>query len=291
MKIDIRPGKYIVAVSGGVDSMVLLHALAQMAGDAGFELELVVAHFEHGIREDSIKDQALVEATARAYGLPYVYERGFLGARASEAQAREARYAFLRKVRAGQGADAIVTAHHQDDVVETAIINMIRGTSSRGLSALKSAGDIVRPLLGATKGELLAYAAEHTVHWREDSTNQDTRYLRNYIRLQLLPKLTPAGREAFLHAVASAADLNQQIDSLLLPHIKSERMDRRWFIQLPHMVAREAMAAWLRQFGVAFDRKAIERLVVFGKTAQPGKLASVDAKHSLQASKEHIILL
>jgi tRNA(Ile)-lysidine synthase len=193
-------------------------------------------------------------------------------------------------VRVEQGADAIITAHHQDDMVETAVINMIRGTGSRGLSALKSAGDIVRPLLGITKGELLAYAAEHNLQWREDSTNQDERYLRNYIRLQLLPKLTPAGREALLHAVMSAADLNQQIDGLLSPHIKSEHMDRYWFIQLPHAVAREAMAAWLRQFNATFDRKAIERLVVFGKTAQSGKLASVDGRHSLQASKEHIIL-
>ncbi len=291
MKIAIRPGKYVVAVSGGVDSMTLLHALVQLAGHEGFELELIVAHFDHGIREDSHDDQRLVAGTARRYGLPYIYEQGQLGPGASEARAREARYAFLRRVKAEQGADAIVTAHHQDDVLETAIINMIRGTGSRGLSSLRSAGEVVRPLLDITKAELLQYAAVHNVLWREDSTNSNERYLRNYVRRQLVPRLSTEGKQAFLHAITHAAALNETIDNALAPHISGAEINRRWLVQLPHAVSREVMAAWLRRHGAAFDRKAVERLVVFAKTARPGKVASVDASHQLNASKECVVIV
>lgn len=291
MKIDIRPGTYVVAVSGGVDSMVLLHALHRLANEAGFELRLVVAHFDHGIREDSCEDRRLVEQAAHAYGLSYIYEHGHLGAGASEAQAREARYAFLRRVRAGQGADAIMTAHHQDDVLETIIINMVRGTGSRGLSSLRSDREVVRPLLHLTKQELREYAVRHEVTCREDSTNQDEHYLRNYIRRQVMPKLGQAERVRLLAASRQAAMVNAEIERLLAPHTATARLNRQWFIGLPHAVAREAMAVWLRRHGIGFDRKAVERLVVFAKTARPGKTADVNKMHRLQANRQTINIM
>src|SRR5260221_102633 len=128
MELNVNPGKYIVAVSGGVDSMALLDMLVVLPG-----LELVVAHFERGIRADSDQDRQLVAATAARYGLPFVFMRGNLGAGVSEAAARTARYAFLGRVRGAHNAGAIITAHHQDDVIETALINLVRGTGSRGL--------------------------------------------------------------------------------------------------------------------------------------------------------------
>src|SRR6185436_20114617 len=127
MKISVRPGKYVVAVSGGVDSMVLLDLLRQKP-----KLELVVAHFDHGIREDSAQDRKLVQRIAKAYGLPFVHAKGNLGPKAGEALAREARYAFLRQVQADHDAKAIITAHHQDDMLKTAIMNLLRGTGRRG---------------------------------------------------------------------------------------------------------------------------------------------------------------
>src|SRR5438309_11792005 len=99
MELQIMPGKYVLAVSGGVDSMVLLDLLAAQPG-----IELIVAHFDHGIREDADADRQLVEAAATRYGLPFVAARGQLGAQASEATAREARYRFLQQVRQEQGA-------------------------------------------------------------------------------------------------------------------------------------------------------------------------------------------
>jgi tRNA(Ile)-lysidine synthetase-like protein len=280
------PGTFVVAVSGGVDSMVLLDLLTRIGG-----MELVVAHFEHGIRDDSVEDLRHVEAAAGRYGLPFVYARGNLGKNASEVAAREARYAFLHKVRCDRSAQAIVTAHHQGDLVETALINLARGTGRQGLSALKSTDTVIRPLLGHTKQQLIDYATANNITWREDSTNSDERYLRNYLRRRVLPAMTPEQHEQLLRHIYMARHLNDKIDTILRPMIQQGWLDRQWFIMLPHDVSMEVMAAWLRHHQAAFDRRMVERLVRFAKTALPGKRLDVDKKNVLQAGKEHITLL
>ncbi len=141
MKELLIPGKYIVAVSGGIDSVSLLHALT-----SDKSLHLIVAHFDHGIRDDSALDAKFVANLARELGLSFVTQRVKLGFEASEAVARKHRYKFLHRACIENNADAIVTAHHQDDVIETAIINTLRGTKRRGLISLKSTELIKRPL-------------------------------------------------------------------------------------------------------------------------------------------------
>ena len=140
MKAELKPGKYVLAVSGGVDSIVLLDLLAK-------EIErdnLVVAHFDHGIRQGSATNREFVEGLAKNYGLEFFYEEGELGAKASEALARTKRYEFLNKIKKQTESDAIITAHHQDDVLETIIINLLRGTGRKGLSSLKNHPELVR---------------------------------------------------------------------------------------------------------------------------------------------------
>ncbi len=290
MDVELKPGKYVVAVSGGVDSMVLLDVLRQLPG-----VDLVVAHFEHGIREDSDEDRKLVEAAAQKYGLPFVYEHGQLGPGASESVARDARYVFLRRVQQEQNAVAIVTAHHQGDVLETAILNMLRGTGRKGLSSLATTDGLVRPLLHASKQDILAYATTHHIVWHEDSTNASDVYLRNYIRHHIIPKLTPAERERLLGYIQKAQATNPVIDELLAAglgtHQTAEGLDRRWFVMLPYDVSCEVMATWLRQQGIReFDRKAIERLVVGAKTALPGKTLNVNAGCFLKVGKANLQL-
>jgi len=290
MKAQLTPGKYVVAVSGGVDSMVLLDLLHGLP-----DVELVVAHFEHGIRKDSDEDRKLVEAAAKKYGLPFVFARGNLGAGVSEATARTVRYNFLRQVQKEQNAQAIITAHHQDDVLETAIFNLMRGTGRKGLSALQSTENLTRPLLHIYKDEILAYAREHHIKWREDSTNNDETYKRNFIRRQIMPRLNPQQKAALAAFVSRAQTSNAAIDAMLDELIKSggATMGRQWFIMLPHQVSREVMAAWLRAHDVRdFDRPLIERLVIAAKVALPGKLIDVNAdlvlhvqKHSLELRK------
>lgn len=285
MNLDVKPGRYIVAVSGGVDSMVLLDILRQLTG-----VELVVAHFDHGIRPDSAEDRRLVEQVATGYDLQFVYANGKLGAKTSEATARTARYEFLQAERTKARAGAIITAHHQDDVLETAIINMLRGTGRKGLSSLGSNKEILRPLLGLNKQQLRDYAAEHNLQWREDSTNQDTTYLRNYIRLNLLASMSAEDKQKLLSHVNTASLLNQDIDQLLQGQLQSDVIDRQWFISLPHVVAREVMAGWLRNHSQTFDSKNIEKLVVSAKTLAPGKQASVTKKTNLIVSKDRLAL-
>jgi tRNA(Ile)-lysidine synthetase-like protein len=285
MLAKIKPGKYVVAVSGGVDSMVLLDVLAKQP-----DMELVVAHFEHGVREDSDQDRLLVEKAAASYAVPFVFERGHLGTGVSEARAREARYAFLRKVKEEQGADAIVTAHHQDDVIETAILNVIRGTGRKGLSSLRSTEEIIRPLLNIPKKKILMYAHEHNVTWHEDSTNLGDDYARNYIRHKVIPKLGDLGEEKFYAHIERVSELNPDIDNLLLQdvqaHSTADGLSRSWFALLPYGISCEVMAAWLRGAGIrGFDRGMIERLTVAAKVAQPGKMADINAEHLLKVGK------
>jgi tRNA(Ile)-lysidine synthase len=169
--------KYVLAVSGGVDSIVLLDLLVRQS-----DIEIIVAHFDHGIRDDSAKDALFVANLARKYNLPFETRREELGKNVSEETARSRRYEFLRAVARKYNA-RLVTAHHADDVVETISINLYRGTGWRGLAAMDS--DIARPLTKITKAEIIDYANQNKLDWREDSTNSNDDYLRNRIRRRL----------------------------------------------------------------------------------------------------------
>ncbi len=244
--------------------------------------KLIVAHLDHGIRPDSVDDRRLVQATARSYGLPFVYHESRLGPAASEAEAREARYDFLRKTETAAGARAIITAHHQDDVLETAIINILRGSGRKGLTALSGRPGLARPLLGVPKQDIVAYARSHDLRWLEDSTNSDEAYLRNYVRRRLMPRFDTAGRARFREIIDGLGRTNQELDNALVNQLHMQAaagtIDRQWFNHLPHSVAREVMAAWLRAHQAAgFDSKTLERLVVSAKTAAAGKVFPVQA--------------
>ncbi len=285
----LEAGSYVVAVSGGVDSMALLHMLKHQPG-----LNLVVTHFDHGIREDSKLDRQLVQQVAEDYKLPFVYGEGHLGKQASEAAAREARYAFLQRIREFSKARAIVTAHHQDDAVETAVINWIRGTGRRGYTALGSQGNILRPLLDVPKQELINYARSNKLQWREDSTNKDSKYLRNLIRHKVLPQLTARQRADMVKTLQHLRGLNDQIDQKLVHFLHTqptrERINRHWFIMLPHGVAVEVMAMWLRLNNCAFDTKLLGRLVAGAKTLAIGKQMDIDKNHRIKIGQSNLAL-
>jgi tRNA(Ile)-lysidine synthase len=285
-----KNGKYVVAVSGGVDSVSLLHALKDLSG-----VDIVVAHFDHGIRQDSRADREFVQKLAGEYDLPFVYDEGRLGAAAGEAQARAARYEFLREVLKDTCSEAIVTAHHRDDVLETAVINLLRGSGRKGLTALGSNAGIERPLLGVPKSEVIAYAQKHGLQWREDSTNQDVDYLRNYVRHRMLPRFDETARGRLREIISGLRGTNDEIDSLLMSQLSMQpaaaKLNRDWFIQLPHAVARETMAAWLRNNSLRdFDSKTLERLVVAAKTAAPGKTFDVLRGATLAISTHDLAL-
>ncbi len=290
MNVNVVDGKYIVAVSGGVDSMVLLDILSSRPN-----LTLIAAHFNHGIREDSDEDEKLVVATAVSKGLQVEVGTARLGRGASEGQAREARYKFLCNLQKKHRALAIITAHHQDDLIETALINILRGTKHKGLVSIMRNPSIIRPLLPFTKKEILNYAQTHKIIWREDSTNNDTAYLRNYIRKQITPKLSNSQRNKLLREVNSLSDNLDEQDKIVEDISRkinlAGKINRQEFILLPDNVSKTLMAFWLRAHGAGdFDKKTVERLTIAIKTAKPGTKHDITKGLSLVVGQQHATL-
>lgn len=287
LRVNPEPGKYVVAVSGGVDSVVLLDLLNKQKN-----LELVVAHFDHGIREDSGDDKKFVETLAKKYKLPFEFAEGKLGKNASEAEARKVRYEFLENVRVDHKAKAIVTAHHQDDLLETIILNLLRGTGRKGITSLSDQEKLKRPFLGVTKQELINYAKQYSLTWHEDSTNIDTNYLRNKIRQEIVPRLSENDRQKFLDIHAKLSRHNPEIDKLLAEYQKQEKtLDKRNVINSDHVLAKELISSWLRTNGVTeFDRKIIERIVISAKTLKPGKTIPVKKGVTIEIQKDLLLL-
>lgn len=289
--VDIPSGTYVVAVSGGVDSMVLLDILSRNP-----DLHLVVAHFDHGIRAESEADRKLVQSAAKRYNLPFVFDKVNLGPGASEAEARKARYKFLKSVKAATGANAIITAHHQDDLIETAIINMSRGTNRKGLSSLKSRKGMIRPITHIDKSTLYNYANDSGIIWNEDSTNNDTNYKRNYIRHNVVSQLNPEQRQQLVTMINNISALNNEIDQevrvFLDEYSSGTELNRYAFISLPHAVAIEIMASWLRQNKISdFDKKLLELLTITAKTLYPGQRVDINVAYYLQINKTNLALI
>ena len=184
-----EPGEVIVAVSGGADSVALLDLLNGVAGELG--LSLVVAHADHGIASDSRTVGASVRNLATKYGLPFETVELNLGPDATETDARRARYAWLREVQQRRHAKYLVTAHHQDDQIETVLLRTLRGSAPAGLAGIgrRARGGLVRPLLPFTRRELFAHATARDLPVHDDPANSDPRHLRSWVRATLLPLL------------------------------------------------------------------------------------------------------
>lgn len=258
--------KYVVAVSGGVDSVVLLDMFAtgRLASD-----ELIVAHFDHGIREESADDATFVRQLAADYGLSFETRREELGPNASEELARERRYAFLREMAAKHEAK-IVTAHHADDVVETIAINLTRGTGWRGLAVLDSP-DIERPLLAQTKAQLIEYATQHQLEWREDATNNDTKYLRNELR-QKLSDLDPQAKRGLALYRGRQVVLRREIETEAARLVGKSPYSRYLLINAPTAAAEELLRNILvREVDYYATRPQLGRALLAIKTLHAGR--------------------
>ena len=212
MNIDeslIPAGSHVLcAVSGGADSVCLLHLLWKRT-----ELTVTAAHFEHGLRgEESLRDARFVEAFCAGRGIPLVLEHGDAGAFSREKGlgieegARLLRYAFLERTAAERGCDWIATAHNANDNAETMLLNLCRGAGTKGLCGIPPRrGIIVRPLLGCTREEIEQYLKENGLPHVEDSSNASEDYSRNLLRNRVGPvlrQLNPRFAESFGKASA-----------------------------------------------------------------------------------------
>lgn len=292
MNIRLPDGKYVLAISGGVDSVVLLDILVDSNPDFVPSGKLVVAHFDHGIRKKSFEDAEFVESLANGYGLSFVVCHGGLGEGASEEVARKHRYEFLEKVKLDIHANAIITAHHQDDVVETAIINLLRGTGRRGLTSLASKEDLLRPLLQYSKSELVDYAKTKKLAWREDETNSELQYLRNRVRNSLQQGDKKQDIQKLLNIIEQTAVLNNKIDQeinrLLYAKLRRSKnvLPKRWFYTLPHDLACEVIHVMFRNHKINdLSSRLVANSVIFIKTAKVGKRMDLDKNNYLLITK------
>ncbi|MFH0776765.1 MAG: tRNA lysidine(34) synthetase TilS [Patescibacteria group bacterium] len=207
--------KVLIAVSGGVDSVALLDLLAKkkLGGFLGKNLppiELVgVAHFNHRIHRDAAAHQKFVRDLAAKYRLPFFTKRATTKLK-SEAEARDARYKFLKAVARKTRADTIALAHHADDQVETVLLNVIRGSGLLGLSGMAESRDgLWRPLLAIAKKRLFEHCKKNRLKFVYDPTNDDANYSRNFVRLKIIgemERLNPKVREAFLRLAQHARE-------------------------------------------------------------------------------------
>ena len=268
--------KYVVAVSGGVDSVVLLKMLAKKELKSYSNSEFVVAHFDHGIRSDSTEDEAFVSNLAKVCQFDYSKKREELGQNVSEEYARERRYKFLREVMREHGAKAILTAHHLDDVIETIAMNLERGTGWRGLAVLDSP-DVERPLLHMTKAEILDYAKRHDLIWREDSTNSSDKYLRNRYRKRLRAMDDETKRE-FYDFYMRQMDIKRQVHGESQKYVDFEAPSRHFFIMSPVKEATEVLRVYLEQTtSRRFTRPQLAQALLAVKTLPAGKKYEVGA--------------
>lgn len=286
----LESGKYVVAVSGGVDSVVLLDKLAKNKS-----LDLFVAHVDHGIREDSKQDAAFVKELARKYGLEFYSKRFELGSNASEDQARKCRYEFLNEVMQKTEAQAIVTAHHQDDLIETAAINLTRGTKRRGLVSLRSTEKLKRPLLNVSKSEIYQYAIKHKLEWQEDSTNSQLIYLRNNVRAKLHQTLSQEKRAKIIKILNKIQLQNQEIDSLVSEILESlmiskTSLKKSDLNKLDDDISAELLAEWFRINEITFDKKTIKRVQEGSQKLNNGSKIDLDKFYYCLITRNEIVI-
>jgi len=285
--------RLVLAVSGGVDSMVLLDAASRVCPAQ----VACVATFDHGTGMWATAAADRVEACATALGFPLARARDS-GARVSEAAMRDARWRFLRAVARNHRA-RVVTAHTRDDQVETVFLRALRGAGARGLAALFAPSDVVRPLLSLARSDVVHYARARRIAWVEDPSNASRRFLRNRVRWDLLPacqRVRPTFSDELLEIAARAATLRRELDvvvhSALRPHREGDSI----------VVARGLVAGYdapmLRliwpvlaaPLGITMDRRGTERAAQFTMQGRPGARIQLSAGFEIVRQRDRLLL-
>lgn len=252
--------KYLVAVSGGCDSMVLLHLLKELKFP-----QLVVCHLNHQLRGPaSAADALLVETVAAQLGYPLLLESCDVAALAVaqkqslETAARTARHDFFQRCLRQTDTTQIFLAHHADDQAETVLMNVLRGTGLRGLGGMRlctrmdPAWEIIRPLLAFTRQEIRTWAATHHVKFNEDASNTSPDYLRNRLRHQLLPAAHAVMQRDVTEALGRVAVMSQADDEYLTAAAAAlfppqETLSPQALLEAPLALQRRALQAWLQE--------------------------------------------
>ena len=242
-------GRFLLGVSGGADSLALLHIMHTL-----YPRQLLIAHLDHNLRPDSAADAEFVRQTAVSYHLPFFTQRVDVAALAQEhgwsieEAGRNARYTFFAQLAAQEGITAVLVAHNADDQAETVLLHLLRGSGLRGLRGIAPVAPLptaphlplLRPLLTVSRPEIEAYCRENSLVPRHDPSNQDSSYERNRVRHHLLPLLQQASPNLRTHLAQTAVLLAADED----------------YLQTQTAVVWEAMAAETGEGWVTFDLAA-----------------------------------
>ena len=300
LAIDALPtGRYLLAVSGGRDSMVLLDAFTSRRRDA-----VSVATFDHATGVASTRAARLVEREAARHSVPVITGRRKDGGPLTEAAWRAARWSFLRRWAAELQA-TVVTAHTRDDQVETVVIRILRDAGARGLAGMYAEADIARPLLAITRSEISSYAQSRELRFIDDPSNDSMAHLRNRVRHQLLPALErshPGFSGELLDIARRAADwrigIEVLVDGLGVNALPAEDGTEGASIVVPaaalsSLGASAAAILWpaiAARAHVALDWRGTERLAAFTATGTPGGRIPLSGGAEVQRTASSFVL-
>ena len=266
----IKPGdKVIAAVSGGPDSMALLHMLLRLQPE--MDLHLVAAHLNHGLRPEADTEEEYVQGFCAQSGMDCYSRRVMVKEIAGrdkktlEEAGRDSRYEFFNQLSEDLGGALIATAHHQDDRAEGVLLNLVRGTGIKGLrSVMPCNGLIIRPLLALTRDEIMTYLRENVIAYCIDTSNNDPVYLRNRIRLGLLPYLQNEFNPSIVKGLNQLAELAADENDWMERHC-----DKCWgYIAIETDGAVILRVPHLAELHTAMQRRVIIRaLACFGGEA------------------------
>ena len=277
--------KLILAVSGGVDSMALLPMYKQA--------DIVVAHIDHGTRKSSAEDADFVRKKCQEMGVKFYETKLELGERVSEELARKKRYEFLKTIQEKEGG-TLCTAHHLDDVLESIAINLIRGTGWRGLTPFYG-DELVRPfiMLKMWKRDVLKFAGEQNICFRQDPTNYEADYLRNRVREKMV-ELDETARVDIINLFEKQNKLRRKIEKLMTELAKQTVVGKNFhkkeiFLTADEKVALEVLREICLMHGYSLTRKQLADFLSAIKTYAPHKKFNLPKNHFVTILKNYLM--
>lgn len=293
-KLPEESGMFIAGVSGGPDSMALLYIMHRL------ELDVTVMHCNYQVRgEDSDKDQHLVEEVCQLWNLECISVRLDPDERDNEnfqLWARNRRYSIFRDLKNELEADYIVTAHHQDDQLETILQKVLRGSGISAWKGIKAVdGDLFRPLLGTDKSEIMTFVQEQHIPYRIDSSNEESTYARNFLRHQWFPALHdlfPGWEKNILKLPERAREYDAMSDFIFeMISDKSNTINIDPFLKLPEEIQLSMLFKFLHQNmpGVELSEGLLHEAMNI-TSLQAGKSIEIGGKYILYKDRDQIIL-
>ena len=292
----VHEGRYLLGLSGGADSTMLLTLLAPDAREGRIRLEAV--HVNHGLRgAESDEDERFCRELCEREDIPFTAYKAELGGRKDEASARSARFAFFRERCLETGADALILAHNADDQAETFLMRLLRGAGPEGLECMRSDEitdgiRILRPMLGIRRNEIREALRTDSLSWREDSTNGQDVYLRNRIRKELVPAMERIAENAVVKICRTAGQiaddndtLNERTEKLIREHCSGSTLEAASIAAEPAGTRKRVLRKWWTMNGPRLKEHALsaeqtdelDRLLIShkGKINLPGNRHAV----------------